>query len=92
MKAIHITATDIESHRDASLIEGVLGMTAGVTDVIASPAMKLVSVLYDEHKIRPRAIVKAIRSCGYDAHVVRRAPRPRASARAAAPRTAPAQG
>jgi copper chaperone CopZ len=71
MQAIHINTKGLESTADASLLEAVLRMLAGVADVVAVRSMGIVSVLYDEHKIGPRTIVKAMRSTGYDAKLIR---------------------
>ena len=71
MQAIHITTTSLQSATDASLLEAVLGMLAGVADVVAVRSLGVVSVLYDEHKITPRTILRAMRSTGYDAKLIR---------------------
>jgi len=71
MQAIHINTTSLETDSDASLLEAVLRMLAGVADVVAVRSLGIVSVLYDEHKIGPRTIVKAMRSTGYDAKLIR---------------------
>lgn len=71
MQAIHITTTSLQSSTDASLLEAVLGMLAGVADVVAVRSLGVVSVLYDEHKITPRTILRAMRSTGYDAKLIR---------------------
>ncbi|MDR3686160.1 MAG: heavy-metal-associated domain-containing protein [Coriobacteriia bacterium] len=71
MQAIHINTTSLASESDASLLEAVLRMLAGVADVVAVRSLGIVSVLYDEHKIGPRTIVKAMRSTGYDAKLIR---------------------
>ena len=71
MKAIHINTSSLESTSDVSLLEAVLRMLAGVADVVAVRSLGIVSVLYDEHKIGPRTIVKAMRSTGYDAKLIR---------------------
>ena len=71
MQAIHINTTSLDTESDASLLEAVLRMLAGVADVVAVRSLGIVSVLYDEHKIGPRTIVKAMRSTGYDAKLIR---------------------
>jgi copper chaperone CopZ len=71
MKAIHINTTSLESPSDVSLLEAVLKMLAGVADVVAVRSLGIVSVLYDEHKVGPRTIVKAMRSTGFDAKLIR---------------------
>jgi copper chaperone CopZ len=71
MQAIHINTTSLESSADVSLLEAVLRMLAGVADVVAVRSLGIVSVLYDEHKIGPRTIVKAMRSTGFDAKLIR---------------------
>jgi copper chaperone CopZ len=71
MKAIHINTTSLTSESDASLLEAVLRMLAGVADVVAVRSLGIVSVLYDEHKVGPRTIVKAMRSTGFDAKLIR---------------------
>jgi len=70
MQAIHITTTSLESASDVSLLEAVLRMLAGVADVAAVRSLGVVSVLYDEHKVGPRTILRAMRSTGYDARLV----------------------
>lgn len=70
MQAIHIATTGLESTADASLLEAVLRMLAGVADVVAVRSLGVVSVLYDEHKVGPRTILRAMRSTGYDAKLV----------------------
>ena len=70
MQAIHI-ATGLESPNEATFIEAVLRMLAGVADVRAVRSMGLVSVLYDEHKITPRTILREIRATGFDARFFR---------------------
>jgi len=70
MHAIHIAA-GLDTPSDASLVEAVLRMLAGVADVVAVQSLGLISVLYDEHKVGPRTILRALRSSGYDARLVR---------------------
>lgn len=70
MQAIHI-ATGLESPTEATFLEAVLRMLAGVADVRAVRSMGLVSVLYDEHKITPRTILREIRANGFDARFFR---------------------
>jgi len=71
VQAIHIDTAGIESPDDAVLLEAILRMLAGVTDVASVRSIGLVSVLYDEHKTGPRGILRAIRSSGFDARLVR---------------------
>ena len=71
MKAIHINTDGLETTSDVSLLEAVLRMLAGVADVVAVRSLGIVSVLYDEHKVGPRTILKAMRSTGYDARLIR---------------------
>jgi len=71
MQAIHIDTHGIESSDDATFIEAVLRMLAGVADVVAVRSLGLVSVLYDERKITPRTILRQIRSTGFDARFFR---------------------
>ena len=71
MQAIHINTTSLDTESDASLLEAVLRMLAGVADVVAVRSLGIVSVLYDEHKTSPRSIVRAMRSSGYDARLLR---------------------
>ena len=70
MQAIHI-ATGLETPSEATFVEAVLRMLAGVADVRAVRSMGLVSVLYDEHKITPRTILREIRATGFDARFFR---------------------
>lgn len=70
MQAIHIDTTGLESASDVSLLESVLRMLAGVADVAAVRSLGIVSVLYDEHKIGARTILRAVRSTGYDARLI----------------------
>ena len=71
MQAIHINTTSLDTESDVSLLEAVLRMLAGVADVAAVRSLGIVSVLYDEHKVRPSTIIKAMRSTGYDAALIR---------------------
>jgi copper chaperone CopZ len=71
MQAVHIDTSNIDDETDVSLIQAVLRMMAGVADVVAVRSLGLVSVLYDEHKTSPRTIVRAMRSSGYDARLLR---------------------
>lgn len=71
MQAIHITTTGVETPDDASLLEAVLRMLAGIADVAAVRSLGLVSVLYDERQIAPRTVLRAIRSTGYGARLIR---------------------
>lgn len=71
MKAIHIDADNIETESDATFIEAVLRMLAGVADVVAVRSLGRISVLYDEHKVTPRTILREIRSTGFDARFFR---------------------
>jgi copper chaperone CopZ len=71
MQAIHIDTLNIEDETDVSLVEAILRMMAGVADVVAVRSLGIVSVLYDEHKTSPRSIVRAMRSSGYDARLLR---------------------
>ena len=70
MQAIHINTTGLDSVSDVSLLEAVLLMLAGVADVVAVQSLGLVSVLYDEHKVTPGSILRAMRSTGYDARLI----------------------
>ncbi|HEY5540775.1 MAG TPA: heavy-metal-associated domain-containing protein [Coriobacteriia bacterium] len=70
MQAIHINTAGLDSASDVSLLEAVLRMLAGVADVVAVRSLGIVSVLYDEHKVGPRTIVRAMRSTGYDARLI----------------------
>jgi hypothetical protein len=71
VQAIHITTTGIETPDDVSLVEAVLRMLAGIVDVAAVRSLRLVSVLYDERAIAPRTVLRAIRSTGYGARLIR---------------------
>jgi hypothetical protein len=71
MQVIHITTTGVESPDDVLLLEAVLRMLAGITDVAAVRSLGLVSVLYDESEIGPRTVLRAIRSTGYGARLLR---------------------
>ena len=71
MKAIHIDTFNIEDDTDVTLVEAVLRMMAGVADVVAVRSLGIVSVLYDERKTSPRSILRAMRSSGYDARLLR---------------------
>ncbi|HEY5517303.1 MAG TPA: heavy-metal-associated domain-containing protein [Coriobacteriia bacterium] len=71
MQAIHITTTGIETSDDVSLVEAVLRMLAGIADVAAVRSLRLISVLYDEQAIAPRTVLRAIRSTGYGARLLR---------------------
>lgn len=71
MQAIHIDAQGIDTDSDATFLEAVLRMLAGVVDVVTVRSMGLVSVLYDEHKITPRTILREIRATGFDARFLR---------------------
>jgi copper chaperone CopZ len=84
VQAIHITTTGIETPDDVSLVEAVLRMLAGIADVAAVRSLKLVSVLYDESAISPRTVLRAIRSTGYGARLIRRAGSRRRSLRSIA--------
>jgi hypothetical protein len=71
MQAIHIDTVGLDSPTDATFLEAVLRMLAGVADVAAVRSLGLVSVLYDEHKITPRTILREIRATGFDARFMR---------------------
>ena len=71
MQAIHIDTGGFETTTDASFLEAVLRMLAGVTDVVAVRSLGLVSVLYDERRITPRTILREIRATGFDARFAR---------------------
>jgi len=71
MQAIHITTSGIECPDDVVLIEAVLRMLSGIADVAAVRSLGLVSVLYDEQQIAPRTVLRAIRSTGYGARLIR---------------------
>lgn len=71
MQAIHIDTLNIEDETDVTLVEAILRMMAGVADVVAVRSLGIVSVLYDEHKTSPRSIVRAMRTSGYDARLLR---------------------
>jgi hypothetical protein len=70
MQAIHI-ATGLETPTEATFIEAVLRMLAGVADVTAVQSLGLVSVLYDEHKVTPRTILREMRAIGFNARFFR---------------------
>jgi hypothetical protein len=71
MQAVHINTNGIDSPTDATFLEAVLRMLAGVVDVTAVQSLGLVSVLYDEHKITPRTILREVRATGFDARFFR---------------------
>jgi hypothetical protein len=71
MQAIHIGTHGIADQGDASLLDAILRMLAGVADVVAVRSLGLVSVLYDEHKTGPRTILATVRAAGFDATVLR---------------------
>lgn len=71
MQAIHLNTSDLESDTDVTFLYAALRMLAGVVDVAAVRSIGLVSVLYDEHKIRPSSILGAVRSVGFDARLLR---------------------
>jgi hypothetical protein len=71
MQAIHIDTHGIDTTDDATFIEAVLRMLAGVADVVAVRSLGLISVLYDERKITPRTILREIRATGFDARFFR---------------------
>lgn len=71
MQAIHIDTDGLNSPSDATFLEAVLGMLAGVADVVAVRSLGLVSVLYDERKITARSILREIRATGFDARFAR---------------------
>ncbi len=71
MQVIHIITTGVETPGDVVLVEAVLRMLAGITEVAAVRSLGLVSVLYDERAIAPQTVLRAIRSTGYGARLVR---------------------
>jgi hypothetical protein len=71
MQAVHIGATGLETPTDATFLDAVLRMLAGVADVVVVRSLGLVSVLYDEHKVTPRTILREVRATGFDARFVR---------------------
>lgn len=71
MQAIHFNTAGLDTHTDATFLEAVLRMLAGVADVAAVRSLGLVSVLYDERKITPRTILREIRATGFDARFMR---------------------
>jgi hypothetical protein len=83
MQAIHLNTSNLESETDVTFLAAALRMLAGVADVAAVRSIGLVSVLYDEHKITAPGILRAVRSVGFDARLLkpsrlRRRPLPRA--------------
>ena len=70
MQAIHIQA-GLESPDEATFLTAVLRMLWGVADATAVYSMGLVSVLYDEHKVTPRTILREVRATGFDARFFR---------------------
>ena len=71
MQAVHINTSDLESDTDVTFLDAALRMMAGVVDVAAVRSIGLVSVLYDEHKITPSSILRAVRSVGFDARLLK---------------------
>jgi hypothetical protein len=71
MQAIHIDTIGLDSPSDATFLEAVLRMLAGVADVASVRSLGIVSVLYDEHKVTPRTILREIRAIGFDARFFR---------------------
>lgn len=71
MQAIHIDTAGLDTPTDATFLEAVLRMLAGVADVAAVRSLGLVSVLYDERKITARTILREIRATGFDARFAR---------------------
>jgi hypothetical protein len=71
MQAVHLNTSDLQSESDVTFLDAVLRMVAGVADVAAVRSIGLVSVLYDERKIRPAGILRAVRSVGFDARLLK---------------------
>lgn len=88
MQAIHIGAAGLDTPTDATFLDAVLRMIAGVADVVVVRSLGLVSVLYDERTVTPRTILREIRATGFDARFMRpgslrRSPDAKASVREA---------
>lgn len=71
MKAVILDTNGMDTESDATFLDAVLRMLAGVTDVATVRSLGLVSVLYDERKITPRTILREIRATGFDARFFR---------------------
>ncbi len=71
MQAVHLSTSNLESETDVTFLDAALRMMAGVVDVAAVRSIGLVSVLYDEHKVTPSSIVRAVRSVGFDVRLLK---------------------
>jgi copper chaperone CopZ len=71
MQAVHIGARGLQTPTDATFLDAVLRMIAGVVDVVVVRSLGLVSVLYDERKVTARTILREIRATGFDARLMR---------------------
>jgi len=67
MKAVHLHTEGVHDSNEATLLEMFVRFTSGVCDVAAVRSLKLISVLYDERLTSPSAIMRTIRSAGFNA-------------------------
>ena len=77
MNAIHVMTNGVASPNEAARIESTVAMLGGVSAVLAVPSLGIVSVLYDDSRTGPGAIVRTIRELGHKARAVRPAARSR---------------
>lgn len=71
MKAIHLKTVRMRSEQALERLKQVLGQIAGVSRVAVVKSVGVVSVLFDETVASAEDIVRAVRSAGFEATVLR---------------------
>lgn len=79
MRAVHLHTQGVSDVHEAALVEMLVRLTDGVSDVASVRSLDLMSVLYDEKATELTAILQAVRSAGFDARAIES---PRALSRA----------
>ena len=74
MNAVHIRTHGLEDDQCTATVEMVVGELEGVAAVVAVKSMGITSVLFYEETVSTRSILRAIRSMGFDARLLRADP------------------
>lgn len=70
MKAVHIRTHGLNCHECTTQVEQTVSELDGVVGVTSIHDVGITSVMFDELKVRPEAIVDSIQMAGFDVEVV----------------------
>lgn len=74
MKAVHIRTLGLSCHECTSQVEKAVSELNGVVGVTSTHDLGVTSVMFDELRVHPEAIIDAIQAAGFDVEVVAKSP------------------